>query len=94
MTKTALTGPETAGSAGPTSAPALDAEGIAVSAGSACSSGSPEPSAVLLAAGVNEELARASLRISLPPETTNETCREAARRMVSTIGRVYEVANR
>lgn len=74
--------------------PALDAEGIAVSAGSACSSGSPEPSAVLLAAGVNEELARASLRISLPPETTNETCREAARRMVSTIGRVYEVANR
>lgn len=74
--------------------PALDAEGIAVSAGSACSSGSPEPSAVLLAAGVEEELARASLRISLPPEIANETCREATRRMITTIGRVYEVANR
>lgn len=74
--------------------PALDAEGIAVSAGSACSSGSPEPSAVLLSAGVDKELARASLRISLPPGITDETCREAARRMVAIIGRVYEVANR
>ncbi|MCH2101018.1 MAG: aminotransferase class V-fold PLP-dependent enzyme [Planctomycetes bacterium] len=74
--------------------PALDAEGLAISAGSACSSGSPEPSAVLIAAGVEEGLARASLRISLPPGLPNETCREAARRIVTTVGRVYEVANR
>lgn len=74
--------------------PALDAEGIAASAGSACSSGSPEPSAVLLAAGVDEDLARASLRISLPPGIDDETCREASRRLAATVARVYEVANR
>ena len=74
--------------------PALDAEGIAVSAGSACSSGSPEPSAVLLAAGVSEELARASLRISLPPWIGPEQVPDLAARLVTTIRRVYEVANR
>ena len=44
---------------------ALDARGVACSTGSACSSGAPEPSHVLLAMGVSEAEARASLRISL-----------------------------
>lgn len=74
--------------------PALDAEGFAVSAGSACSSGSPEPSAVLLAAGVSEDLARASLRISLPPDLDVENWPDACARLATTIARVYEVANR
>lgn len=43
----------------------LDLEGIATSSGSACSSGSLEPSAVLLAMGVRESLARTSVRFSL-----------------------------
>jgi cysteine desulfurase len=43
----------------------LDARGIACSTGSACSSGVPQPSHVLLAMGVPEDLAHGSLRFSL-----------------------------
>jgi cysteine desulfurase len=42
----------------------LDAEGFAVSSGSACSSGALEPSHVLLAMGIPPEIARGSLRVS------------------------------
>jgi len=73
--------------------PALDAEGVAVSAGSACSSGSPEPSAVLLAAGVSEDLARASLRISFPPAFSGQQAALAAQALWRTLQRVYEVAD-
>lgn len=48
----------------------LDAEGIAASAGSACASGSIEPSHVLTAMGVPEPYALGTLRFSLGPETT------------------------
>jgi cysteine desulfurase len=43
----------------------LDRLGFAVSSGSACASGSTEPSPVLLAMGVDRELARGSVRVSL-----------------------------
>jgi cysteine desulfurase len=43
----------------------LDAAGVDVSTGSACSAGIPEPSHVLLALGVDESTARGSLRFSL-----------------------------
>ena len=50
----------------------LDLLGLAVSAGSACASGSLEPSHVLLSMGLEEEQARAGLRISLGPTTTEK----------------------
>jgi cysteine desulfurase len=54
----------------------LDLEGLEVSAGSACSSGSLEPSHVLTAMGFDEESARAAVRLSLGRETTDdELCR-------------------
>jgi cysteine desulfurase len=49
---------------------ALDVEGIAVSTGSACTSGNPEPSPVLLAMGMPREWALGGLRISLGYHTT------------------------
>jgi cysteine desulfurase len=48
----------------------LDLRGFAVSAGSACSSGTPEPSKVLLAMGLPLDEARASIRVSFGPVNT------------------------
>ncbi len=48
----------------------LDRHGIAVSSGSACTSGSPDPSRVLLAMGVDPDLARRVIRISLGKDNT------------------------
>jgi cysteine desulfurase len=51
---------------------ALDVEGIAVSTGSACTSGDPEPSPVLLAMGIPREWALGGLRVSLGYHTTDD----------------------
>jgi cysteine desulfurase len=50
----------------------LDMQGVAVSTGSACSSGSLEPSPVIRALGRDDELARGSIRFSLGKDTTEE----------------------
>ncbi len=50
----------------------LDLEGIWASSGSACASGSLEPSHVLLAMGIPPEVAHGSLRFSLGRDTTEE----------------------
>jgi cysteine desulfurase len=49
---------------------ALDLEGFAVSSGSACTSGETEPSQVLLALGLDRELAKGSLRVTVGRATT------------------------
>ena len=49
---------------------ALDLEGFAVSSGSACTSGETEPSEVLLALGLDRELAKGSLRVTVGRSTT------------------------
>ncbi|HVG38043.1 MAG TPA: cysteine desulfurase family protein [Pyrinomonadaceae bacterium] len=50
----------------------LDLQGVAVSTGSACSSGSIKPSPVLRALGRDDELARGSIRFSFGKDTTDE----------------------
>jgi cysteine desulfurase len=48
----------------------LDLEGFACSSGSACKTGDPEPSGVLLSMGLSRELALGSLRVTLGTNTT------------------------
>ena len=50
----------------------LDQRGICASSGSACTSGSLDPSHVLLAIGLPHEIAHGSLRLTLSEETTKE----------------------
>lgn len=50
----------------------LDSKGIAASSGSACTSGSLDPSHVLLAIGLPHEIAHGSLRLTLSEENTKE----------------------
>ena len=66
----------------------LSAEGLAVSSGSACSSEHPRPSHVLLALGLDEDQARASLRFGLSRFTTREEIDTAADRIASGVARL------
>ena len=50
----------------------LDMKGICASSGSACTSGSLDPSHVLLAIGLPHEIAHGSLRLTLGDDTTKE----------------------
>ncbi|WP_370307289.1 cysteine desulfurase family protein [Sinimarinibacterium flocculans] len=58
---------------------------IALSTGSACTSGTPEPSAVLRALGLSVEEARQSVRIGLGRMTTVDEVDEAVRRIASAV---------
>ncbi|HUI11125.1 MAG TPA: cysteine desulfurase family protein [Bacteroidota bacterium] len=58
---------------------------VAVSAGSACSSASPEPSHVLLALGLSREETLSSLRLGLSRFTTEEEIEYAVRRVAETV---------
>jgi cysteine desulfurase len=64
---------------------ALDLEGVACSTGSACASGSAEPSPVLLAMGLAPPLIDGSIRLSLGADTTDAEVAEAARRIRNVI---------
>jgi cysteine sulfinate desulfinase/cysteine desulfurase-like protein len=65
---------------------AMDREGVSFSSGSACRSGSPKPSHVLLAMGLTEEEAHCSIRLSLGIGTT----KEEIERTVSLFGKVFK----
>lgn len=64
----------------------LDLEGFAASSGSACTTASLEPSHVLTAMGVPEELARGSLRLTVGKDNT----REEVDRLLDTLPRIVE----
>lgn len=66
----------------------LDLKGIACSSGSACTSGSIEPSHVLLSIGRSEELAKGSLRISLSRYNTVEETEYFAETLTDIIGKL------
>ena len=66
----------------------LDANGICASSGSACTSGSLDPSHVLLAIGLPHEIAHGSLRLSLSEETTMEEANKAVDALLEIIPRL------
>ena len=63
----------------------LDMQGIAVSTGSACSSGSLEPSPVIRALGRNEDLARGAIRFSFGRENTAEEVNSVLEKLPTSI---------
>jgi cysteine desulfurase len=71
----------------------FDLEGIAVSSGSACSSGKVQPSHVLGAMGFGPELAKGAVRLSLGWSTTEadiDCCLEAWRKLASALLKGYD----
>ncbi|MBN1901205.1 aminotransferase class V-fold PLP-dependent enzyme [Candidatus Sumerlaeota bacterium] len=70
----------------------LDLEGIAVSTGSACASGSLDPSHVLLATGVGAELAHGSIRISMGRETTQEDIEYVLDKLPNVIRKIRDMS--
>ena len=71
---------------------ALDLEGIAVSNGSACTSGSTDPSHVLTAMGYPADEARGAIRLSLGRTTTDADIDEAVRVVPAVLRRLLEAA--
>ena len=70
----------------------LDIAGIAVSSGSACSSGSLEPSHVLLSLGLPDELAHGSIRFSFGKHNTVEEVDYAVEEIKSAVKRLREMS--
>lgn len=66
----------------------LDEAGICAAAGSACSSGAPQASRVLLAMGIDEERARGALRFTLATSTTPQEIERASVAVHEVIGRL------
>jgi cysteine desulfurase len=61
----------------------MDMDGFSVSKGSACSSGSVEPSPTLIALGLSIDEAREGVRISTGPETEFQEVELLAERLVN-----------
>lgn len=70
----------------------LDQAGICASSGSACTSGSLDPSHVLLAIGLPHEIAHGSLRISLSEENTKEEIDDTVDELKKIIKRLREMS--
>lgn len=69
----------------------LDQQGICASGGSACASGASEPSHVLAAIGLPNDLARGALRLTLSEETTREEIDVTVEALKEIVGRLREM---
>ena len=70
----------------------LDMRGICASSGSACTSGSLDPSHVLLAMGLEHEEAHGSLRMTLSEENTREEMDEVVEALKAIVTRLREMS--
>ena len=70
----------------------LDQQGICASSGSACTSGSLDPSHVLLAIGLPHEIAHGSLRLTLSEETTPEDIDFTVDQLKKIVARLREMS--
>lgn len=71
---------------------ALDRAGFAVASGSACASGSAEPSPVLMAMGVEAELARGAIRVSLGRSNSEQQVAEFVRALQAELERLRSLS--
>ena len=70
----------------------LDMRGICASSGSACTSGSLDPSHVLLAIGLPHEIAHGSLRLTLSEENTKEELDTTVEAIKEIVARLREMS--
>ncbi len=70
----------------------LDAAGICASSGSACTSGSLDPSHVLLAIGLPHEIAHGSLRLSISDLNTDEEIEYTIKEVIKAVKRLREMS--
>ena len=70
----------------------LDQKGICGSSGSACTSGSLDPSHVLLAIGLPHEIAHGSLRLTLSEENTKEEIDKTVDALKDIVGRLRNMS--
>ena len=70
----------------------LDLQGIAASSGSACKTGNPEPSSVLLAMGYSESAARSSLRLTVGRQNTAEEIDYTIKAVAKSVEKLRRIA--
>jgi cysteine desulfurase len=71
----------------------LDLAGISVSGGSACTSGSMEPSHVLQAIGLKDEMLKSGIRMTMGRETTREEIEKTAEKMSEIIADLRQMSH-
>jgi cysteine desulfurase len=71
---------------------ALDLEGVGMSLGSTCASGSSDPAPVLVAMGCPREVSLASIRLSVGIDNTREEIETAIERIAATVRRLREMS--